>query len=102
MKNFSNIMKQAQQMQAKLMEAQSKVSEITVEGTSGGGMVTVALNGKNEMTRLDVDPKLLNPDDASMVCDLIVAAYNDAKKKLEEQISANMESVLPAGMKLPF
>ncbi len=102
MKNFSNLMKQAQQMQAKLMEAQSKVSEIIVQGTSGGGMVVVELNGKNEMLRLVIDPRIVTPDDVSMLSDLVVAAYNDAKKKLEEQISANMESVLPAGMKLPF
>lgn len=102
MNNFSDLMKQAQKMQKQLMDAQKKVDELTVEGTSGGGMVKIKLSGKFEIQGLVIDPKLMTPDDATMVSDLIVAAYNDAKKKIEEQISSNMGGILPPGMKLPF
>ncbi len=102
MNNFSDLMKQAQKMQQQLMDAQKKISETSVEGASGGGMVTIKINGKYEIQSLVIDPKLLNPEDATMVSDLVVAAYNDAKKKIEEQISSGMGGILPPGMKLPF
>jgi len=102
MNNFSDLMKQAQKMQKQLMDAQKKVDELSVEGSSGGGMVKIKLSGKFEIQSLVIDPKLMTPDDATMVSDLIVAAYNDAKKKIEEQISSNMGGILPPGMKLPF
>lgn len=102
MNNFSELMKQAQKMQAKLMEAQNKVNELSVEGVSGGGMVTIKVNGKYEIQNLSIDPKLMTPEDATMVSDLVIAAYNDAKRKIEEQISSNMGGILPPGMKLPF
>ncbi len=100
--NFNQLMKQAQEMQAKLMAAQNKMNELEVSGTSGGGMVTVVISGKGDMKKLTIDPKLLSPDDAEMVEDLIVAAFNDAKSKLEAKISEQMGGILPAGMKLPF
>lgn len=102
MNNFSELMKQAQKMQAKLMEAQNKVNEMTAEGNSGGGMVTIKINGKFEIQSLVIDPKLMTPEDATMVSDLVIAAYNDAKKKVEEQISSGMSGILPPGMNLPF
>jgi hypothetical protein len=102
MNNFSDLMKQAQKMQKQLMDAQKKVDELSVEGTSGGGMVKIKLSGKFEIQNLVIDPKLMTPEDATMVSDLVVAAYNDAKKKVEEQISSNMGGILPPGMKLPF
>jgi len=102
MNNFSDLMKQAQKMQKQLMDAQKKVDEISVEGASGGGMVVIKINGKYEIQSLTIDPKLMTPEDASMVSDLVIAAYNDAKKKVEEQISSSMGGILPQGMKLPF
>lgn len=102
MNNFSDLMKQAQKMQKQLMDAQKKVEEISVEGASGGGMVSIKMNGKYEIQSLTIDPKLMTPEDATMVSDLVVAAYNDAKKKVEEQISSGMSGILPPGMKLPF
>ena len=102
MTNFVDLMKQAQKMQKQLMDAQKKVDELFVEGASGGGMVTIKLSGKFEIQSLVIDPKLMVPDDATIVSDLVVAAYNDAKKKVEEQISLNMGGILPPGMKLPF
>ena len=102
MNNFADLMKQAQKMQKQLMDAQKKVNELSVEGTSGGGMVIIKLNGKFEILSLIIDPRLMTPDDATMVSDLVIAAYNDAKKKVEEQISTNMGGILPPGMRLPF
>ena len=102
MNNFSELMKQAQKMQAKLMEAQNKVNEMTAEGSSGGGMVVIKINGKFEIQSLVIDPKLMTPEDATMVSDLVIAAYNDAKKKVEDQVSSSMGGILPPGMKLPF
>lgn len=100
--NFNQFLKQAQQMQEKLMEAQNKMSEIEITGTSGGGMVSVTISGKNEMKRAHIDPKLLSPDEAEIVSDLFVAAYNDAKSKLEAKTAEQMSGLLPPGMKLPF
>ncbi|MCR5225465.1 MAG: YbaB/EbfC family nucleoid-associated protein [Alphaproteobacteria bacterium] len=100
--NFNQLMKQAQEMQARLMEAQNKMNELEVSGTSGGGMVSVVIGGKGDMKKLTIDPKLLSPDDVEMVEDLIVAAFNDAKSKLEAKISEQMGGILPTGMKLPF
>lgn len=107
MKNFNQILKQAQQMQSKMQEAQEKVQQIEVKGTSGGGMVEVTMNGKNEMIGLKLDKNLVNPDEIEILEDLIVAACNDAKNKITQATSTEMEKVtggleLPAGLKLPF
>jgi DNA-binding YbaB/EbfC family protein len=102
MNNFNQLMKQAQQMQAKLLEAQNKMNELEIEGTSGGGMVTITINGKSDMKKVFIDPKLLVPDEMEIICDLIVAAFNDAKSKLETKMSEEMGGLLPGGMKLPF
>jgi len=102
MNNLNQLMKQAQQMQAKLMEAQNKMNELEITGTSGGGMVEIIISGKYEMKKVSIDPKLLSPDDADIVADLIVAAFNDAKSKLEAKISEQMGGLMPPGMKMPF
>jgi DNA-binding YbaB/EbfC family protein len=102
MNNLNQLMKQAQQMQAKLLEAQNKLNDLEVTGTSGGGMVSVVISGKNEMKKLTIDPKLLSPDEADIVADLIIAAFNDAKSKLESQLKEQVGSVFPPGMKMPF
>ena len=75
---------------------------MSVEGNSGGGMVSIKMNGKYEIQSLTIDSKLMTPENATMVCDLFIAAYNDAKKKVEEQISSGMSKIFPMGMKLPF
>ncbi|MDR0580738.1 MAG: YbaB/EbfC family nucleoid-associated protein [Holosporaceae bacterium] len=102
MNDFNQLMKQAQQMQAKLLEAQNKLNELELVGSSGGGMVTVIITGKGDMKRVIVDPKLLSPDDADVVGDLVVAAFNDAKSKLETKLAEQMGGFLPPGMKMPF
>ena len=107
MKNLGNMMKQAQAMQAKMAEAQAKLEQMTVEGASGGGMVKVVLSGKGEMKGLTIDPNLIDPEDAEVLEDLIIAAHNDAKAKSEAMMADEMKAVtgglqLPPGMKMPF
>jgi DNA-binding YbaB/EbfC family protein len=107
MKNLGQMMKQAQQMQAKMAELQEKLAESEMTGAAGGGMVRVTMNGKGELRAVKVDPSLLTPDDAEVLEDLIVAAANDAKTKVESHVAEEMQKLtgglaLPPGMKLPF
>jgi DNA-binding YbaB/EbfC family protein len=107
MKNIGQMMKQAQEMQTKMQEMQDKLADVELSGTSGAGMVTVTLNGKAEMRRVKIDPSLFNSNDAEVVEDLIVAAFADAKKKIDVVIAEEMSKVtggldLPPGMTLPF
>lgn len=105
MNQLGNIMKQAQQMQAKLMEAQNKIAALEVEGVAGGGMVKVKMNGANELLSVNMDKSLLTPDSEEILSDLIVAAFSDAKAKLDEKSRTEMSvlnGILPNGMKLPF
>ena len=107
MKNIAGLMKQAAQMQQKMEELQTKLSEMTLEGAAGAGMVTVTLNGKGEMKGVRVDPKLLDPNDVEMLQDLLLAAHTDAKRKIEAMAAEEMQKLtgglnLPPGMKLPF
>lgn len=107
MKNLGNLMKQAQQMQSKMVEMQERLGEMEVSGSAGGGMVTVILNGKGEMKKLALDPSVVDPEDKEMLEDLIVAAHADAKKKAEAMMQDEMQKVtgglnLPPGMKFPF
>jgi hypothetical protein len=107
MKNLVGLMKQAQQMQEKMQEMQSKLETIDVEGVAGAGLVAVTLNGKGDLRRVKIDPKLADPADVEMLEDLIVAAHRDAKTKLEAVTQEEMQKVtgglqLPPGMKLPF
>jgi DNA-binding YbaB/EbfC family protein len=104
--NFKNMMKQAQEMQAKMMAAQEKLGEITVEGVSGGGMVKIVVNGRTEAQSVTIDPSIVDKDDVEMLEDLLVAAFNDAKSKAESKMQEEMSKVTagtPMGdMKLPF
>ena len=107
MKNIAGLMKQAAQMQQKMEELQTKLSQMTLEGAAGAGMVTITLNGKGEMKAVRVDPKLLDPSDAEMLQDLVMAAHADAKRKIEAMAAEEMQKLtgglnLPPGMKLPF
>ncbi len=105
--NIGQMMKQVQDMQAKMADMQSRLSDVEVTGQSGGGMVTVTMTGKTEMRKIVIDPKIISPDDKEMLEDLIVAAVNDAKAKAEKQIAEETEKMmgglkLPPGVKLPF
>ncbi len=105
--NIQQMMKQAQQMQKKMEAAQAKVADMEAEGSAGGGMVKVTLNGKGEAKAVKIDPSAVDPEDVEMLEDLLIAAINDAKKKVEEESAAAMHDAmggmqLPPGMKMPF
>ncbi len=107
MVNFGNMMKQAQQLQKKMAEAQEKLNEIEVEGISGGGLVKVTATAKGSLKRISIDDSLLKTDEKEILEDLIIAAINDSKQKGEIVTQEEMKSVtgglpLPPGMKLPF
>lgn len=82
--NMQQMMKQAQKMQEQMARAQEELEEREVEGSAGGGLVGVTMNGKKKMTAVSISPEAADPDDLEMLEDLIVAAYNDAYKKAEE------------------
>ncbi|MBV9735970.1 MAG: YbaB/EbfC family nucleoid-associated protein [Acidisphaera sp.] len=107
MKNLAGLMKQAQEMQGKMQEMQAKLEGLEVEGQAGAGMVSVTLNGKGDMKRVRIDPKLADPAEMEMLEDLVVAAHADARRKVEATAAEEMQKVtgglaLPGGMKLPF
>ena len=108
MKDLSDIMRQAQQMQQRLAEAQEKMEQLTAEGSSGAGMVKVTLKGKGELASLIIDPSILNPGDKEIIEDLVKAAHADARRRLDEsmaemmrQATGGLGGMLP-GFKLPF
>ena len=107
MKDLMGLMKQAKEMQSKMETMQSEIADMEAKGVSGGGMVTVTLNGKGVMTGLSIEPSLLKEDEADIVEDLVIAAHNDAKGKVEEMTAKKTQELtaglpLPPGMKLPF
>lgn len=94
-------------MQEKMQEMQAALERHEVSGSAGGGMIQVTLNGKGEMRRIKIDPTLIDPADPEMLEDLVVAAHNDAKAKVEVHMHEEMAKVtgglnLPPGLKLPF
>jgi DNA-binding YbaB/EbfC family protein len=103
MKDLGGLMKQAQAMQQKLADAQAKLAELVVEGTSGGGMVTVTLKGSGDLAKIDMDESLMVPGEADVLSDLIIAAHADAKRKLDaRQADLMREAAGPlAGLNLP-
>ena len=103
MKDLGALMKQAQAMQEKLATAQAKLADLSVEGSSGGGMVKVTLKGSGELARVDLDESLMQPGEGEVVADLVVAAHADAKRKLDTaQAEMMREAAGPlAAMGLP-
>ena len=107
MKNLANLMKQVQQTQERMAELQARLAQTEVVGASGGGMVQVTLNGKGETRRVRIDPALVKPGEVEVLEDLVAAACNDAKAKVEAMMAEEMAKLtgglnLPPGMKLPF
>jgi DNA-binding YbaB/EbfC family protein len=105
MRDMMGLMKQAQQMQQKLQDAQAELENLEVDGSSGGGAVTVKVTGKGNLKGVSIDPALMNPDEKEIVEDLIVAAMNDARTKSERIAQERMQEItkglpLPPGMKL--
>ena len=96
--NIQQMMKQAQQMQERL---QKQMTELRVEGNAGGGMVTVVINGAKQVQSLKIDPEVVSKDDVEMLQDMIVAAINDAHRKVDQEMSTNVGGMLPPGLKIP-
>ena len=107
MNNISQIMKQAKAMQEKMNELQQKVEKEEIEGSSGGGLIKLTLNGKYVATKISIDPSLMKESETDILEDLIIAAINDATKKIAENMNNQLGSIsggidLPPGMKSPF
>ncbi|MDJ0934300.1 MAG: YbaB/EbfC family nucleoid-associated protein [Kiloniellales bacterium] len=107
MKNLGQMMKQAQEMQAKMAEMQQQLSESEMTGAAGGGMVQVTMSGKGELRAVKIDPKIVDPSEVEVLEDLIVAAAADAKAKVEAHVAEEMKKLtgglnLPPGFQMPF
>jgi DNA-binding YbaB/EbfC family protein len=105
MPDFMGLMKQAAELQTKMQELQEELDRIEVEGTAGGGLVTVKLSAKGEMKAASIDASLLKPEEKDIVEDLLVAAHADARRKAEAVMQEKMKSLtgglpLPPGLKL--
>ena len=95
--NIQKMMQQAQQMQDKL---QKQMAEIAIEATAGGGMVTVTVNGHKQLQKIRIDPEVVSKDDLDMLQDLIVAAVNDAHRKVDQALASHMQGMM-GGLRLP-
>ena len=107
MKNLGNLMKQAQQMQAKMAEMQAQLETIEMTGAAGGGLVQVTVGGKGNLRKIKLDKSLMDPNEVEVLEDLIIAAFNEAKNRVEAHVAEEMAKLtgglqLPPGMKLPF
>ncbi|MBS4216688.1 MULTISPECIES: YbaB/EbfC family nucleoid-associated protein [Neobacillus] len=101
MGNMQNMMKQVQKMQKKMAEAQEQLGQEKIEGTAGGGMVTVVVTGHKEVVDVQIKPEAVDPDDVEMLQDLVLAAVNDALKKADE-LSNNTMGQFTKGLNMPF
>ena len=105
--NIGQMMRQVQDMQAKMAEMQNRLGDVEVTGQAGGGMVVTTMTGKAELRKIAIDDKLIDPSEKEMLEDLIVAAVNDAKAKAEKYIAEETQKMmgglqLPPGVKLPL
>ena len=105
--NIGQLMRQAQQMQENLQKAQAQLASLEVVGEAGGAMVRVTMNGRHEVSRVQIDPSVAGADDREMLEDLVAAACNDAVRKVEAAVQDRMSGAmagmqLPPGFKLPF
>jgi DNA-binding YbaB/EbfC family protein len=107
MKNLGQLMKQAQAMQEKMAEMQAELEALEMTGVAGGGTVQLTLNGKGDLKKVAIDKALVDPEEVEVLEDLIVAAFNDAKRKVSAHAEQEMQKLtgglqLPGGLKLPF
>ena len=107
MVNFNQLMKQAQGMQQKMQEMQEQMVNNEYIGKSGGGLISITINGRGEMRKIEIDNSLLKPEEKEILEDLIVAAFNDAKQKADQEAQSSMSGALgnlglPPGFKMPF
>jgi hypothetical protein len=93
MKDLMGMLGRARELQEKMQQVQEEIAAIRVEGVSGGGLVSVTLGGKGDLVALRIDPSLIKPDEREVLADLIVAAHNDARVKLESATQAKMQAV---------
>ena len=100
MKGFGNMMKEAQKLQEKMLAMQEEIAKKEVEATAGGGMVTVKVNGKQDILAIKIDPEVINKDDAQMLEDLVLAACNEALRKSRELVQQELGK-LTGGLKIP-
>jgi DNA-binding YbaB/EbfC family protein len=100
MKGMGNMVKQAQQLQAKMMKLQEELADKTVESSSGGGMVKVTANGRQQIVSIQIENEVVDPDDVEMLQDLVLAAVNDALAKSQEMVSSEMGK-LTGGLNIP-
>ena len=100
MKNMGNLMKQAQKLQSKMLKMQEQLADKTVETASGGGMVKVVANGRQQILSIEIEKEVVDPDDVEMLQDLVLAAVNDALVKSQDMVSEEM-SKLTGGMNIP-
>ena len=101
MKNMGMLMKQAQQMQAKMSAFQESLGELRMEGESGGGKVKVIVNGKHELIDIKLDPEVVGSNDPELLEDMITAAFREAQSKVEEHLKTEMDK-MTGGVQLPF
>lgn len=99
-RNLGNLMKQAQQMQEKLLKMQEELATRTIEASAGGGMVTVTVNGKSEVMSIKIEKEVVDPEDVEMLEDLVAAAVNEALRKAQEMMQEEMSKVT-GGLKIP-
>jgi len=99
-KGLGNILKQAQQMHAKISQLQEEIAAKTVEGSSGGGMVNIVMNGKQEIVSVRIDPEVISREDVEMLQDLIMAAVNEAVRKSQEMMQEEMKKIT-GGLSIP-
>jgi DNA-binding YbaB/EbfC family protein len=99
-KGLGNILKQAQQMHAKISQLQEEMAEKTIEASSGGGMVNIVMNGKQQVLTIRIDPEVVNREDIEMLQDLIVAAVNEGIRKSQEMMAEEMKKIT-GGLSIP-
>lgn len=107
MKNIGQMMKQMQEMQEKIAKNQEDLAARRVEGSAGGGVVTMIVDGKGNLKEVKIDPSLMVMEEKEILQDLLVAAFTDAKNKADKEAATSLENItgglnLPAGFKLPF
>jgi DNA-binding YbaB/EbfC family protein len=100
MKGMGNMMKQAQQLQSKMLKMQEELAERTVETSAGGGMINVVANGRQQVVSITIDKEVVDPEDVEMLQDLVLAAVNDALSKAHEMVAGEMGK-LTGGMNIP-
>ena len=100
MKGMGNMMKQAQQLQSKMLKMQEELAERTVETSAGGGMINVVANGRHQVVSITIDKEVVDPEDVDMLQDLVLAAVNDALSKAQEMVAGEMGK-LTGGMNIP-